>query len=441
MPKENFSVDSVNVKLILTREQTYDIWRAHKHNNKMVRKYQEFFIDYIKGRTCVDRTRDGEDIFITEEDKFNNHKKRVAALGVKVTDEVLRKSFKHLQTLIKSAIVTSEDEGGTGNAQEARLWHSLLTTPTSNAGYTSKLNNSVLVPVCNEFDNKPWRKLTEAKRDYIEVELYQAIKNNPEVANVIGSPSKWKKKYQECKKVNEEVAEIIYETYRCTEKERNRSDAVQHSISYLKEHGLLPIIKPYEGNGALSARERSAYSQAVASVNSYASWDKKTREAYKEIVKKVADTENNTKKYQACVTLIEEYKKERAKETGTFRLTRRATKGWWAAKQYLRKKKLSKEEVHEYLVESQKKLFRKFGDVTTIEWLVSQPELINCPVDIVAKVVYLDTLKGKLCRKNKRAKFTFAHPIYHPQYMLMDPPNNNNNPKYSLCNEGGKLAL
>lgn len=442
---------AIKFKLIVPRDDRPEslkarraLWATHEFVNQAVAYYEHLLLEMRQEDVCVGQDEEGKDVIQKADDW--SRALRIRLEQKKLSGKTIEEALPLFRGLY-AQMVQSHEEGESGSAQDSRNFHSYLVSGETKAGESDGKLIEVFAPLLKEHTkpNEEWKKQAE-----------QIIKDRPELLKRTGRNPKWVTQYRASDRnwlssLHKDLGEKI-------------AGGSREVIKRLQELEALPICNPFGGDqlaqkthGALTKFERMAFAHTVGFLNSWESWGHRARQQYDSRKQSVDDWHARYDlSHEDALKHIRAWEHARQKELERvgaglggekteYRLTIRELRGWDRLRAWLQgHPKATREERLEFCAGLQTKLKGRFGGAEALRWLASQEQqwLADHPAgDVVSNIALLNAREALLARTRRLPTCTLADAVQHPRYAEFDPPNNSNQPPYSLECRDGVLRL
>ncbi|WP_027186183.1 type V CRISPR-associated protein Cas12b [Desulfovibrio inopinatus] len=345
-----------------------------------------------------------------------------------------------LRQLYERLVPSVNENNEAGDAQAANAWVSPLMSAESEGGLS--VYDKVLDPP------PVWMKLKEEKAPgweaasqiWIQSDEGQSLLNKP------GSPPRWIRKLRSGQPWQDDFV---------SDQKKKQDELTKGNaplIKQLKEMGLLPLVNPFfrhlldpEGKG-VSPWDRLAVRAAVAHFISWESWNHRTRAEYNSLKLRRDEFEAASDEFKDDFTLLRQYEAKRhstlksialADDSNPYRIGVRSLRAWNRVREEWIDKGATEEQRVTILSKLQTQLRGKFGDPDLFNWLAQDRHVhLWSPRDSVTPLVRINAVDKVLRRRKPYALMTFAHPRFHPRWILYEAPGGSNLRQYALdCTE------
>lgn len=440
---------TLKFKLIVPRSDSADarqarcaLWQTHAFVNEAVAFYERLLLEMRQDDVLV-RSADGPEHIEGGEVWRQRLRDRLLTLGR--SPELADLALPCLRRIYEDAVKSSV-KPGTGSAQDGRTYHSALVDPQSQAGASRRQKLAALDPLrplldrpSSEWEHKA-RRIVEAHRD--------------QLLAATGAPPRWVRLFKDN---HPDWADALASYLK---KELGAGGAFIDPLQWLQENGVLPIAEPVargrlRDDKQLSTFERMSLAKAVAHLNSWESWSHRTRAQYEQRRAKLQEWENkHGDACRAALARIRQFEAHRAQrleeesfwaEGSTYRVRPRELRGWRELRDWLQKHPGASVEARvDKVHDIQREMGRSFGSEITLRWL-AQPDqqwLADSPQDVVSFIALYNRLTDLVERTRPLPLYTPPDARLHPQWAGFDPPNNSNQPPFTLrTDEQGRLTL
>jgi hypothetical protein len=431
---------TVKFKLIVPRDSRPEsvearraLWATHEFVNGAAAHYETLLLEMRQGDVLRPDPA-GEEV-LEPASKWAD-RLRVLLRGRGLADPLIGEALPVLRRLYES-MVKSSVKAETGSAQDGRTYHSPLVDPSSKAGESRRLKMGLFEPLFEKLDEpvEAWEGLAKSIIDA----------NKQTLLSATGSPPTWVRRYRR-NEVGWAEALAVY-----LKKEREALAAGGGDpLQWLQERGVLPIAEPYssgriEDSQRLNTFERTAFALAIAHLNSWESWGHRTKAEYEARLGKLNDWEARyaepLKDFLAAVRRFERERTEDLQanalwaEGSVYRLRPRELRGWRELREWLRGHGGSDVQARSEKVKAlQAEMGRDFGSEVALQWL-ARPEnqgFADHADDPAVRIAIYNRLTDLVEKSRRLPLYTAPDAVYHPCWCGFDPPNNTNQPPFSL---------
>jgi hypothetical protein len=441
---------TVKFKMIVPRDGKPDsvaarraLWATHEFVNRAAAHYESLLLEMRQG-DVVRLDSAGAEVLEPASKWADRLRGRLRGRGH--GDPLVEEALPVLRRLYE-AIVKSSLKADTGSAQDGRTYHSALVDPASKAGESRRKKMALFEPLFASLDGpaEEWKELARA-----------IIDANPQaLLTATGSPPTWVRRYRR----QEPGWPESLASYLKKEREAMASGA-EDPLQWLQENRIVPIEEPFSRNRIqdsqrLNTFERTAFAQAVAHLNSWESWGRRTRAEYEARLAKLHDWEERfSAPLEDFVAAVRQFERERSEdmkenalwtEESRYRLRPRELRGWRELREWLRTHRDCDSQARSERVKSlQTEMGRDFGSEVVLQWL-ARPEnqcFADHPDDPAVRIAIYNRLTDLVEKSRRLPLCTAPDPVYHPYWCGFDPPNNTNQPAFTLRSpESGRAEV
>ncbi|MGC8724844.1 MAG: type V CRISPR-associated protein Cas12b [Acidobacteriota bacterium] len=409
------------------------LWATHEFVNQAAAFYEELLLEMRQGEV-LRLDAEGKETIEPASRWSDGLRQRLRSRGCE--EPLIEEALPVLRRLYES-VVRSSLKPDTGSAQDGRTYHSPLVDRTSKGGESRRHKMNLFEPL--------FKRLGEPAEEW-ESLAKEIIDANPQtLLSATGSPPTWVRRYR---RQEPGWAEALAGYLR---KEREAlAGGVEDPLQWLKEHGVLPIAEPFsqdriQDNLRLNTFERMAFALTIAHLNSWESWGHRTRAEYEARLAKQHDWEAKyTEPLQDFIAAVRRFEGERSQdlqanalwtERSRYRLRPRELRGWRELREWLRSHRDADAQARTERVKSlQAEMGRDFGSEVVLQWLARRENqgFADHAEDPAVRIAIYNRLTDLVERSRRLPLYTAPDAVHHPRWCGFDPPNNTNQPPFTL---------